>query len=511
MLTPDLVFLLLAAIILVGFVLNALFDRVRVTNIVPLMLIGVLLVQSGIVSTGTLGFLGSFTPYVSSLTIAFILFAVGLEIQATDLYRVFGRATAYTLSVQLTTGVALSAVAWLVFRWPIDLAFVFGFALSGPSAVAVPALARVTRINDALRTTMVYESVFSDVLQLVVPLLLLSLYRGGALSLPALSEMVAIQILGSAGAGVLAAVVWLWVLDSLREVTRGYTWTLTITLVIATYALADRAGLNAAITIFVFGLLLGNALVLDRPTHVGAVPAEGRLGDFIQWLRDHLHLRTYTLDIHHIEQVHREVSFFASCFFFVYLGLLFEAPGLTAVLLATMVGLSLVMLAARVLWLPILRPYLSPEPSRASVERGLLGFNLSRGLSPAVVATIPATLGIVIPGFVDAMFLGILLSNLVGTVGVFLFYRPKPGGEAGAPVDTYTVLATGAGLSWAPGPPGPSPTPYPVDPGAPAAPSSRSPATGPGGRLAPPPPSGPTPRPVRGPSPSRTGARSPPA
>lgn len=459
MIPPDEVFLLLAAIVLVGFALNALFDRIRITSVLPLMLIGVALVQTGVVSSSALGFLGTFTPYVSALTIAFILFSVGLEIQARDLWRVIGRATAYTFAVQILTGVALSLLAYTAFGWSLSIAFVFGFALSGPSAVAVPILVRATHMGDSLRTSLVFESVISDVLQLVVPLFLLTLYQGGAVTWPGLTETLLYLILGSAAAGVAAALVWLWVLDSLREVTRGYTWTLTITLVIATYALADRAGLSAAITIFVFGLTLGNALVLDRPTHIASEPSDSRIGSLLEQVRDKLHLRTHTLDIQHIEEVHREVAFFASAFFFVYLGLLFNAGGVDPILVGTMIGGTLAMLAARVAFLPILAPYFAGDPVRGPVERGLVGFNLSRGLSPAVVATIPASLGIYVPGFVDAMFLGILFSNVVGTIGVFLYYRPRfarPALAAYVPLDPRPPLL--------PGPGGPIPGPEPPPP-----------------------------------------------
>ena len=206
---------------------------------------------------------------------------------------------------------------------------------------------------------------------------------------------------------------------------KGYTWTLTITLVLATYGLADLAGLSAAITIFVFGIVLGNALLLDRRQSDAEGPVLFGPGHYLQRARVYLHLRTDTLDIAHIEQVQREVSFFASAFFFVYLGLLFDASVVSAAIVASMIIGAVAMLALRYAFLPILYPYFDHDPDMARVERGIVAFNISRGLAAAVIATIPLSYGIDIPGFLDAMFFGILFSNVISTVGIFLLYRRR--------------------------------------------------------------------------------------
>lgn len=420
---PDLVFVLLAGVVLLGFILDATFDRFRITSVLPLMLIGIALVQFGVVTPGGLGVLDEFIPYVSAITIAFILFAVGLEIRARELFRVLGRANAFTFAVQTLTGVALSFLAFAVFHWDLLLCFVFGFGLSGPSSVAVPVLVRVTRVSGPLKTTLLYESVVSDLLQLLVPLILLGIYRTGSFSGPGIAASLVWQVVGSAGAGVAAGIFWLWLLDYFRTFARGYTWTLTITLVLATYGLADLAGLSSPITIFVFGIVLGNSILLDRFQPHADLIDESRVVHYLYRVRMLLRLRTGTLDIAHIEQVQREVSFFASAFFFVYLGLLFEVSEVSVSIVVAMVVAAVAMLVFRYLCIPLLQPYLDSDPAIARSERGIIAFNISRGLAAAVIATIPLSYGIVIPGFLDAMFFGILFSNIISTIGIFLLYR----------------------------------------------------------------------------------------
>ena len=429
MINADLALLLLAGIAFTGFVLDALFERVRVSSILPLMLLGVVLVRVGLVPPDTLALLDSVIPFVVALTIAFILFSVGLEIRLADLYRVVGRATAFTFVVQSATGVALALLAFVAFHWELLICFVFGFGLSGPSSVAVPVLVRTARMPGDLKTTLLFESVLSDVLQLIVPLTLVGLLVSGNFAPVSLGESLVLTIFGSAGAGILLGLAWLYVLDRIREVASGYNWTLTITMVLATYGLADLAGLSAAITIFVFGLTIGNALLFDaqkRGSSGGAFAAPGRLARSLERVRTTLGLSTSTLEIEQIQQVHKEVAFFASSFFFVYLGVLFQTSSLGVVLVATTLAVALVMLGVRYLFLPLLATYMDTEPAARRSQRALVGFNISRGLAAAVIATIPLSYGLVIPGFLDAMFLAILFSTVVSTVGIFAYYHPGP-------------------------------------------------------------------------------------
>ena len=432
MIPPDVLFLALAGIAFLGFVIDSLFYRLRVTSVLPLMLLGVALVLSGQIPVGTIGLLNAFIPYVSALTVAFILFHVGLDIRFSELFHVLGRATAYTLAVQATTGVVLSLLAFWLIHWSLLVSFIFGFALSGPSSIAVPVLVRLARMPARLKSALLYESVITDVLQLLVPILLIGFLVSGSVSTVTVASTLVWSVIGSGAAGAVAAIIWLAILDRMRRFAAGYTWTLTITMVLATYGAAQRLGLSAAITIFVFGLTLGNGRLLDFRESVEKRVPGGWLSYHLHELRSRLRISTRGLDIPHILQVQKEVSFFASSFFFVYIGLLFQVSSISLVLVAFSLLGALVMLGVRFAYSPVLSSAFDAPPSQRRVQRGLLGFNISRGLASAVVATIPQGFGIVIPGFLDGIFLAVMVSNIVSTVGVFLVYSP---GRPAEPLD----------------------------------------------------------------------------
>ena len=446
MISPDLVFLLIAGLAFLGFVLDALFDRLRVTSILPLMLLGIALLYFHIVPPSAIAELDALLPYISALTVAFILFHVGLEIRFDALRAVIGRSLAFTLAVQLTTATLLSLLAYATFHWGLLISMIFGFALSGPSSVSVPVLVRVARMPRSLGTVLLFESVTTDLLQLLVPLLLVGLLISGNFSTVHLGETLALTLAGSAALGVAAAVVWLWILDRIGNVARAYSWTLTITMVLATYGIADYVGLSAAMTIFIFGLMIGNRQLFEFDPLARETAETEASGRMLLSVRRFLRLSMDGVDVAHIQQVQKEVSFFASAFFFVYIGLLFGVGNLSApVVLVPLLGAA-VMLAVRVVWSPLLTVYLDRAPRARRSERALVCFNIARGLSPAIIATIPLSYGLKIPGFLAAMFLGILFSTIVSTAGIFSFYESQgsePPPEWEAPPETLPARTAG--------------------------------------------------------------------
>ena len=495
MISADLAFLLIAGLAFLGFVLDALFDRLRVTSVLPLMLIGIALLYFHILPTETINGLDALVPIVSALTIAFILFHVGLDIRFEELSQVFQRTMAFTLFVQVSTGVAISLLAWFTFHWGLLLSFVFGFGLSGPSSISVPVLVRIARMPEALGTSLLFESVVTDLLQLLVPLILIGLVASGNFSTVHIGTVLALTFVGSIAVGLVAAILWLWLLERIGPIAREYSWTLTITMVLATYGISDYIGMSAAITIFVFGLMIGNRKHLEFDAFSHRHPEPTRSGRTVSALRRLLHLSAQGVNVEHIQQVQKEVSFFASAFFFVYIGLLFQVGDLTELVLLVPLIATFVMLALRYLGSPILSVYFSVEARARRSERSLLSFNIPRGLAAAIIATIPLSppYSLKIPGFLDAMFLGILYSTIVSTIGIFIFYEATPGageGEAAgrpeaAPGTAFRDTAPAAefrhaGSAETAGEPPPGATPLPASsPVPPPLPRPRSPPKSP--------------------------------
>ncbi len=432
MLNYDIVFIFVAGVAFLGFILNALFDKINITSVLPLMLIGLLIGPVfHFVNTGAGSTIADLTPYVTALAVSFILFDVGINIRISKLKTVFKKATSFTFELATATGIVVRIVTFLAFHytlgWTIAESFIFSFALSGPSSIIVPTLVKVIRVGEDLKTTLVYESVASDTLELIIPILLLDIIASAGITGIAIVGLVLSAVVGSIIFGLVSAVFWLFILNRFKAYSESYSWMLTIAMVIATYGISELIGFNGAITIFVFGILFSNIGSVKPSTDPVHEP------NFVEKFL----AVPYSID--HIKDYQKEIVFFTSTFFFVYIGMLFTFSGVYLDSLVFAVMITFVIMLVRFMGSGLLKKFLSNDQKEAVKQRNFISYNVARGLSPAIVATLPLTYGVVIPGFLDSIFLVILITNIASTAGIFMAYRHKPvevmkAGQAPSPV-----------------------------------------------------------------------------
>ena len=418
MLNYEIVFMFIAGVAFLGFILNALFDKLNITSVLPLMLIGLLIGPVlKIVPTGPTSTIAQLTPYVTALAVAFILFDVGINLRVSNIKAVFKRATGFTFGLATMTGIIVGVVTFFATHytlgWSIIDSFIFSFALSGPSSIIVPTLVKVIKMSDELKTTLLYESVASDTLELIIPILLLDILASASITGFAIASLVIDAVVGSIVLGVLFAIFWLFLLGRFKNYSEDYAWMLTIAMVIATYGIAQFIGANGAITIFVFGILFSN---------IGSVKPKAGVAHEPTFIERYLSI-PYSID--HVKEYQKEIVFFTSTFFFVYIGMLFALGNATLPLFIFALLIAFVIMLIRFEGAGMLKQYLSNDGKEAYRQRQFISYNIARGLSPAIVATLPLAYGITIPGFLDAMFIVILFTNILSTFGIMISYKKK--------------------------------------------------------------------------------------
>ncbi len=423
MLGVNVLFMLFAGVAFLGFILNALFDKLKIASVLPLMLIGLLIGPVfNLVGTGPGSAIAQLTPYVTALAVSFILFDVGLNMKFSHLKRVIATATKFTFGLEIATGVVVSVAAFMALHftlgWSLIESVIFGFALAGPSAMIVPTLMKLVKVSDDMKTTLVYESVASDMLELMVPIILLQLMVSTGMTATAAIGAVIWSIIGAGIVGFVSGILWLLLLNRFHEASQNYSWMLTIAMVLATYSIAQLLGLAGAITIFLFGLTFGN---------IGSIRPKSTIAHEPTFTERYLAM---PYDTDHVREYQREIVFFTSTFFFVYIGILFEASALSTPIVVLALLITFIFILMRVLFTPMLKSYMH-NSSASGPESSMVHYNIARGLSPAIVATLPLAYGIAIPSFLDTMFLVILISNIAATVGIFISY--KPAGQKGQP------------------------------------------------------------------------------
>jgi cell volume regulation protein A len=173
----------------------------------------------------------------------------------------------------------------------------------------------------------------------------------------------------------------------------------TLAAVLITYGLVQFFGGSGPIAVLVFGLILGNS------------------HDFSRFLK----IRSSTLIDSTIKFFHGEMTFFIRTFFFVYIGMMVSSRVVDANHLRLGFTLFLLIILIRIVSVGITVTICKEKKS----DRLVLFSMLPRGLASAVLATLPASVGV--RGseyFVDLTFI-IIFTNLLMTVGVFFSDRPN--------------------------------------------------------------------------------------
>ncbi len=429
-------FLVVAAIIAIGFAAALVFERTRIPDIIILIVLGLILGPLSLgylgVSVITAGALEAATPYFTALALMFILFDGGLNLRLGPVVRKLGLIGLHTGLTFALTVVTIALVSIHVLGFDPLVGLLFGGILAGTSSAVVIGVTRQLRVGEETKILLILESVLTDVLCVVLVLAIIELLRGG----PGASPSIAVVGLGRAFlvSSVYGFVLGLWWLVLLRRVgTKPFAYMLTIGALLALYAVSELSGGSGAMASFVFGLVLGNHALIGR-----------RLG-----------LKTRFVVDERIRQFHGELSFMIRTFFFVFLGVVFTLdltgrwsvstgiPGLVglsgtfALFIAGVVLVFLGMLGVRIFTARLVS-YLRGKPP---VERQVLWSVMGQGLAAVVLAslpfTIPAFVSPATPGdvyyrtliapyeslFLNAVLLVIFLTVATTTIGVFVCER----------------------------------------------------------------------------------------
>lgn len=472
-------FLAAAAVIAVGYAAGRLAQATRFPDVPALLLLGLalgpvnrVLVGYGYGSEGLAEFLApdrllEMAPFVSGLALVVILFEAGLGMEARQIRTSLGPALRIALPVLLVSSAAVAAVGHWVFGMPPVVAVVLGVALSNVGQTVSTALLRRMDLDGNTRSIGLVEMALYDILS--VPILV-SLFHvaggtasGGELWSTALRGFAQTASISLVVGGV-AGVLWILALGKLRGHPHSYM--LTMAMLLAVYSATEELGGAGAVSVLLFGLLVGNRPSLLRLVRRRYEP-EGEEAK--------------------VQEFHEEVAFVVRTAFFLFLGLSFtlglrdqwpvDSPLPELSLLDHQAALFGLGAAFVLVLLPLVRALVIPVVSVGHPQwRGLVPV-FGHGLGTAVLATLPFAWHDFRPGtsFHDnfapwqPVFLNLAFIVILGSVlfsGLLVFVSSRWPGRNAPPAATAELAA--------PGDPGPVPEPISaIPPSTPAGASSR--------------------------------------
>lgn len=439
--TPA-IFLAVGAVVAVGYAAGRVTTATRFPDVALLLLLGLVL---GPINRllAPLGF-GSVTladaldpallreaaPLVSGFALVVILFEAGLSMEVRQVRKSLGPAMRIAMPVFVVTVACITSVGHWVYGMPPLVALALGVALSNVGQTVSSALLRRMHLDDQTRAVGLVEMAIYDIIS--VPLLVsIFLFVGGDSSgaaawgegLRGFVRIASLSLVFGAGAGI----TWAFALRRLHD--HPYSYMLTLAMLLSLYALTEEMGGAGAVSVLLFGLLVGNRDSLAKRL-LRKVPRQAEETK--------------------VQAFHEEVTFLIRTIFFLFLGISFaiglrdqwpvDSPlsvldGLRHRAALFGLGAALVLVS-----LPLARALAIPAVAgrRHKALRGLVPV-FGHGLGTAVLATLPfvwqefregtpfhAAFAPWEPVFLNLAFLVILVSVLGSGLLVFLAERGAP-------------------------------------------------------------------------------------
>lgn len=391
---------MLGVIIMIGFLGNILFQRIKIPEILFLIIIGIII--GPILNFVNPGDFLSISSFVSTIALIIILLNSGMEMNVRKLLKNSPYALIFTLMVFILSTLLVTVFLHLLMNWRLSHAILLGVISGGTTTITVMTLISRLNVSEDTKNLLFMESMMNDITVIVGVLVLIQIIKFKAVNTLQITNL----IFGGASTailfGFLAAIFWIFVLNKyLEKHPLNYISTLGVVLIL--YDVVGLLGGIAAISTLVFSLTLGN------------------LGDIVTKLKIKTALITenYLETLKRIETIQQGIMFFVRTFFFVFLGVIFSFKNLTDEILLISFGIILILLIARLLSVKLI----SFHEKRYSEESSLIAVMLPRGTTATVVAFLPMETGIFINGLTEIVLLLVFLSTIVAILGTIFYER----------------------------------------------------------------------------------------
>jgi cell volume regulation protein A len=386
----SIVFVVAGIIIMTGFFGIFLFDKTKVPDVLLLMGIGVLLGPVfGLV--GPAG-LRHFAEYFGTLALIVILFEGGMDMDIDRLLTEFGIASFLVVISFVLSMASIAAYLHFVQHWELLRSILLGSILGCTSAAIVIPIVGKMKVSGEIKTLLSIESALSDVLAVVISITLIEVISLGTIGIRTPFRAVVSSFSTAIIGGALAGIIWLKVLNFLKD--RRYSYMFTLAAVLITFGVLNFLGGSGSIAVLIFGIVLGNSHSFSKMLNISD---------------DSLVEST-------IKFFHGEMTFFIRTFFFVYLGEIFVFKFLNAQFFVVSIALFLIIIVVRYASVMLTVTFF-PEKQ---ADRFLMLSMMPRGLASAVLAILPVSAKISeSEQFIDITFAVIILTNILMTFGVY--------------------------------------------------------------------------------------------
>jgi len=400
----NLVFVLVTAIIAIGFFSNYFFKKTRIPDLIWLIIFGALV--GPILGLMDPEFFMQYLPIFAALALLIILFEGGSGI---DIYKLIKESLEILLITTMSfiaSMFVVTAIALVLFGMPLLIALLLGAIVGGTSSPIVFSLVEeMPELKKKVSLILKMESVITDPMTIIVSLVLIETITispaGNSMVQLILTKLVSLLSI-SLVVGFFGGIIWSIVWE--KFVSYKFHYMLTIGFLFLIYVITEILGGSGAIAAFMVGLALGNMSSIRRmfkiqKTTVGLTKETRDFNSYI--------------------------AFFVRTFFFALIGMILQISRLDLILYGILLSFALLGVRLFIVRIGTYKMDISKN------QKNIMTLMYPRGLAAAVAASLPF-IQYKIPGteaFTEIVFTLIIATVLISTIGISILERKDKNSE----------------------------------------------------------------------------------
>lgn len=392
MMNVNLVFILVTAVIAVGFFSNYFFKKTRIPDVIWLIIFGAIVGPiTGLINPE---FFVQYLSIFAALALLIILFEGGSSINIYNLIKQSFHIFFLTVMAFVFSLFSVAFVSYSLFGMDPLIALLLGAIVGGTSSPIVFTLVEgMPELKKEVGIMLKMESVITDPMVIIVSLVLIQTIilspTGFAFQdiLTKLMSLLSISLVIGFFGGVIWGSIWH------KFVHYKFHYMLTIGFLFLIYVIVDIFGGSGAIAAFMVGLVLGNMPSIKRMLKI-----EQTLTGLTKETRD---FNSY-------------IAFFVRTFFFALIGMIIKLSRLDLIFYGVLLSFLLLGMRAFIIRICTYKMEISEK------QRNVMSFIYPRGLAAAVLASLPF-IEYGIPGteiFTEIVFTVIVSTVLISTIGI---------------------------------------------------------------------------------------------
>lgn len=389
----------IALVLILGQVFSATFEKTRIPDALPLMLIG--LIAGPMFHFIEPESFGKLDRVFTEIVLIIIMFRTGTSLRFSSLRESIGQGTLFTVAAIAAVIISTFCVSKFALGLNTVFAILLGNIIADNSLVVVAPLLSKLNISSKMKTILVIEGSVSSIINVVLVLALLNMSQQANFSTAAIFGKMLYSFLIASAIGIMAGMFWSLILNKIRQLENANS--LSFAFILLVYSFCGLLNSEGAIGVLMYGLTIGNMRVLNK-FWKKTVPIEA----------ESFRLEEKSFFV--------EIEYILKTLFFVYMGISMRFSSAAFILLG--LAFMIIKLASRI---PVVNFTLSKDIDRTDASAALA--MCPNGLITAVLAATAAQMLPAGNGIKDSIYSLIFFSFIACSVLSFLIekgYFDKP-------------------------------------------------------------------------------------